>query len=379
MKRTILSLVVFVFCIHTVIAAEAPPISISKNNTIALSLSPIGGADGPAITKTLNADLAASGYFSSSSAAGASFIVSGASSGDSLQGKVVDHEGKTVIMNTYTGSPVARAHAFADDIIKTITGNAGFASGKIAFVATKTGHKEIYIADWNGTNVQRLTNDNSIDVHPSLSPDGRRLAYTGYASGYADIYEIDLASGARNRIAKYPGTNSGAAYAPDSRRIACTLSKDGNPELYVLSGGAHRLTHTPGVESSPTWSPDGNEIIYSYDEHGGPQLYRISANGGSGQLIQTGHGYCTEPNWSPDGAKVAFNIREGGAFEVAVLDLQGGGVKVVGTGENPAWGPDSRHLIYTEDGALILLDTQTGKKTKVVDGLGKITEPSWSR
>lgn len=379
MKRNFLLSLALLFCVRALFAAEAPVVKISKGTAYPISVSPISGADGPTVTKTLSADLALSGYFTSSSASSADFIVSGVSSAGSLEGKVVDHDGKTVVMNTYSGTPAARAHAFADDIIKTITGSAGFTSGKIAFVATKSGHKEIYTADWNGLNLQRLTTDNNIDVHPSLSPDGRRLAYTGYASGYADIYEVDLATGSRNRIAKFPGTNSGASYAPDNRRIACTLSKDGNPELYVLSGGAHRLTHTAGVESSPTWSPDGNEIIYSCDDRGGPQLYRISANGGSGQLISTGHGYCTEPNWSPDGAKVAFNVREGGVFQVAILDLQANTTRVVASGENPAWGPDSRHLIFAADGALWLLDVQTGKKSKLLDGLGKITEPTWSR
>jgi len=379
MKRNIFILLPFVFFARSLFAAEAPVITISKGTAVPVAVTPISGADGPAVTKTLNTDLALSGYFTSAHAASADFVISGVSSAGSLQGKVVDHDGKTVIMNTYNGTAAAKAHAFADDILRTLTGNPGFESGKIAFAATQTGHKEIYVADWDGTNLRRLTTDNSIDVHPSLSPDGNRLAYTGYKSGYADIYEIDLGSGARNRIVKFPGTNSGAAYGPDSHRIACTLSKDGNPELYVISGGAHRLTHTPGVESSPTWSPNGDEIIYSYDETGGPQLYRISAGGGAGQLIQTGHGYCTEPDWSPDGSKVAFNVREGGAFQIAILDLQNGGTRVVATGENPAWGPDSRHLIFTEDGALYLLDAQTGRKSKLLDGLGKITEPSWSR
>ena len=216
---------------------------------------------------------------------------------------------------------------------------------------------------------------------PSLSPDGHLLAYTGYKAGYADIYLVNLTTGSRDRIIKYPGTNSGAAFSPNGDRIACTLSKDGNPELYVcgINGSARRLTHTPGVESSPTWSPNGDEIIYSYDDHGGPQLYRISASGGSGERLSTGYGYCTEPNWSPDGAKLAFNVRENGSFSVAIMELRGGGSHIVASGERPVWGPDSRHLIYSDGGALYMLDTQTGRKKAIVSSVGRATEPTWSR
>ena len=96
-------------------------------------------------------------------------------------------------------------------------------------------------------------------------------------------------------------------------------------------------------------------------------------------MISTGHGYCTEPNWSPDGKKIAFNVRGGGEFQIAVLDLSGGGARIVGVGQDPVWGPDSRHIIFTEGGALYMLDTVTSRKNKILDGLGKITEPSWSR
>src|SRR5215468_3106589 len=66
------------------------------------------------------------------------------------------------------------------------------ASAKIAFVATKTGHKEIYTCNGDGSHLQQLTRDGGISVGPALSMDGRKLAYTGYQSGYADIYLIDL-------------------------------------------------------------------------------------------------------------------------------------------------------------------------------------------
>jgi TolB protein len=195
------------------------------------------------------------------------------------------------------------------------------------------------------------------------------------------VYEIDLGSGARNRIMKYPGTNSGAAFSPDGGRIAVTLSKDGNPELYVAGaggGGARRLTHTAGVESSPTWSPDGNEIIYSSDDRGGPQLYRISAGGGGARPLSTGHSYCTEPNWSPDGKKVAFNTRSGG-FQVTIVDLASGSTRTIGEGQDPAWGADSRHIIFAAGGSLVMVDTVTGQRTTLVSGVGKVSEPTWSR
>ena len=361
-------------------AEDVPTITVSKGDQINLAVSPLGGSDGAAATKIVQNDLALSGYFILGGA-NSTYTVRGTASG-SLQGQVVDHSGGTVLSKTYGGSTRDNAHQFANDIIETLTGHKGIAGTRITFIATRSGKKEVYLADFDGSNVRQLTHDNTISVHPSLSPDGRRIAYTGYQSGYADVYVIDVGGGSRNRIVNFPGTNSGATFSPDGSRLALTISKDGNPELYTVGasgGGAQRLTRTRGVESGPTWSPDGSEIIYSSDQGGSPQLCRIASSGGSGQSISTGRGYCTEPNWSPDGKKIAFNVRSGGEFQIAILDLAGGGTRTMATGQDPVWGADSRHLIFTDGGAVYMLDTVSSRKNKILDGLGKITEPSWSR
>ena len=360
------------------LAEDAPTITISKNDKLSIAISGLAGAD----AKILEDDLQRSGFFSIVPASGAAFTASGSSGGGRLSGSVMDHGGKTVLSKTFSGSARGKVHAFADEIVETLTGHRGFANTKIAFVGTRSSKKEIYTCDADGSNLIQLTHDNAISVGPSLSPDGRRLLYTGYQSGYPDVYEIDLGSGARSRIMKYPGTNTGAAFSPDGGRIAVTLSKDGNPELYVTGsggGGARRLTHSSGSESSPTWSPDGDEIIYSSDDRGGSQLYRISASGGSGRAVPTGRGNCTEPNWSPDGKKVAFNTRGGGGFEVAVTDLAAGGTRSLGEGNDPIWGADSRHLVFASGGSLILLDAVSGQRSTLVSGVGKVSEPAWSR
>jgi TolB protein len=366
---------------HPARAQDAPTITIRKSDAINLSLEPLGGAEGKTVGAVLQNDLSLSGAFTLGQSALASYLVSGTAASGSLQGLVKDRSGGTVLSKSYSGSPRAVAHAFADDIVETLTGHPGIAKSKIAFVGTHTGRKEIYTADYDGANVRQLTSDGVISVAPALSADGGKLAYTGYQSGYADIYLIDLASGHRERIVKFPGTNSGAAFSPDGGRIACSISKDGNPELYVVGAngsGAHRLTRTRGVESSPSWSPDGREIVYSSDESGSPRLFRISAGGGSGAPVSTGFGFCTEPSWSPDGGKIAFTVRQGG-FSIAVVDAGGGTGRILASGEDPAWGADSRHLIYSSGSAIMLLDTRSGRSVPVVTGLGKVSEPTWSR
>ncbi len=389
LRRSLLPLFLLIaLCLGTIARAaedDVPVITVRKNaGQIDLALNPLAGPEGTAATKTLTDDLNMAGAFALTVGGGtATYTASGQAGGNGLEGKLVDRSGNSLLNKTYSGPARTAAHQFADDIVLALTKQHGIAGGRIAFIGTRTGHKEVYTCDTDGANLRQLTNDANISVGPALSPDGRRLAYTGYKSGYADVYVINLASGNRDRVVKFPGTNTGAAFSPDGGRLALSCSRDGNPELYTVGvggGDARRLTHTPGVESSPTWSPDGGEIIYVSDAGGQPQLYRIGADGGSGRRISTGFGYCTEPNWSPDGKRVAFNVREGGGFAVAVLELDGGNARVVASDAGrPAWGADSRHLLFSSGDSLSILDVPTGKRTHVASGVGKISEATWSR
>ena len=355
-------------------------ITVKKSDSINITIQPFGGSDGAAAAKIVQNDLDLSGVFSLGVAQRANFVISATATSGLLQGIVTDNRGGTMLQKSYSGNIRSAAHNFSKDIVETLAGVPSITTSKIAFVANRTGAKEIYLADYDGGNQIQMTRDGTISVAPTIDTIASKIAYTGYQSGYADIYLLELASGSRRPIMKFPGTNSGASFSPDGSRIACTLSRDGNPELYIAGANGsspRRLTRTRGVESSPTWSPDGSEIIYSSDQRGTPQLYRISAAGGTGRLIPTGFGYCTEPSWSPDGKKLAFTVRQGG-FSIAVMDIATGATRVLAEGQDPSWGADSRHLIYSDGSSIILLDSIKGRRTAVVSGLGKLSEPSWS-
>ncbi|MEM9482033.1 MAG: hypothetical protein AAGA58_20465 [Verrucomicrobiota bacterium] len=369
--------------IHATLSAQArnKEIVIEGSSAFQVHVKGLFGKFGNQATETLRSDLAASELVSIVSSPRGAFVASGQIDGTSLSAKVLDPGGGTLLQKTYSDSSLKEnAHAFARDIIGALGGDQP-ASGTIAFVSTRTGRKEIYTCNADGSNVRQITRDNGLNVSPGISPDGSQIAHTGYNSGYADIYLINTNSGARRKIIDSPGTNSGAAIAPDGSRLALTMSFVGNPEIFVTStrgGRAKRLTNTPGIETSPSWSPDGSKIVYSSDSGGRPQLYTISSRGGSPRAIRTGYGYCVEPSWSPDGKKIAFCVRQGGTMRIAVHDLSSGKTSVLGSGEDPTWSPDSNYLAFTRSGTLIVRNQQSGKESTILRH-GKISEPSWSR
>ncbi len=361
-------------------AQERPRITVSKDTRVSVA---IRGLPGEAAS-ILARDLELSGVAMPAGEGAANYIAEGAVSGG-LSGRLRESGGGVVFDKPFSGGTLrAAVHRFADEIVRAVSGQPGIASSKIAFVSRRSGRKEIYLADYDGANVTQLTRDGAISVSPAISPDGSRIAYTGYQSGYPDLYLVDLASGSRRPIVKAPGTNSGASFSPDGGRIALTMSRDGNPEIYVIGtggGGGRRLTRNKATDSSPTWAPSGGEIAFASDAGGSPQLFRMSASGGGVARIPTGFAYATEPSWSPDGSRIAFTARTGGGLEVATIDIRTGASRVLtsGGGEDPAWGANSRHLIYSSESSIYLLDTLSGRKTAIISGMGKVSEPTWTR
>ncbi|MEO5804258.1 MAG: hypothetical protein ABIR24_12085 [Verrucomicrobiota bacterium] len=317
----------------------------------------------------------------------ASFIVTGKNNGQ-VEGRLTDKNKTTMLSRAYTGGNTrSQAHALANDIIFAITQRKGITQGKIAFRVGEGRNSEIYVADYDGANATAVTSDKSLVSAPTWTPGQRRLFYVSYKSGFPDILSHDLTTGARQKFAGYGGSNFSPAVSPDGRRVAMILSKTGNPELFVCNidgTGLKQLTKTKEGESSPCWSPDSGTICFVSTTTGRAALYKINADGGTAKKITTAGvgGNLTEPDWSPDGKTIVFTsqMRD---FNICTVSAEGGSATVLVEGEDPAWGANSRTVIFTRRKSggrvLSLLDVPTKRVKDVSRISGSSSQPCWAK
>ena len=310
-----------------------------------------------------------------------------------LQGEVKDLPARrSILSKEYRGAVRdwrSVVHRFADDVVLQFTGEPGVSSTRIAFSVVDGRMKELYVMDYDGARLAPLTADKSIAMSPSWAPDGSLILFTSYRGGAGPrVFVVTPAGGRAHLVSGRPGLNTSAAYSPDGREIALTLSQDGNSEVYLVDargGSPRRLTNHRGIDTSPSWSPTGREIAFTSDRGGTPQVYVMDREGGSVRRLTYEVSFTDSPSWSPRGDKIAFVSRAGRGFDVYTVMADGNGAQLIASGgsnENPRWSPDGRHLVFASnrDGSFGLwVSDLDGTPPRKLDTGGRVAvSPAWS-
>jgi len=249
------------------------------------------------------------------------------------------------------------AHEFAADILAHWGATSLFGT-KIYFVSDRSGHKEIWSMDPDGSNQKQITSFKSISIMPAVSPDGAKIAFTSFARGNPAIFILSTETARRlsfyNQVASLNATPD---FTPDGKQILYASSASGYAQIYVanLDGSSlKRISSSRAIEVEPKVNPKtGNDIVFVSGRTGPQQIFRMNFDGTGVERLTNGEGEASNPSWNPDGQHIAFSWTRGyatGNFNLFLMDVATRQFDQLthseGRNENPSWAPDGRHLVF---------------------------------
>jgi TolB protein len=298
--------------------------------------------------------------------------------------------GRQIIGRRFLGKVEAyRAlmHRIGNEIMYSVIGRKGMFLTKLAFVSTSTGHKEVYIADYDGYNVEQVTFDESIALFPRWSPLGDKIVYYSYKKDTPMLYVTNHTSKKVQTLLDRKGVYSGASWAPDGKSLAFTLSQEGDSNIYTIDLNrktVKRVTGRGGINTSATFSPDGKKIAFVSNRSGSPQIYVRTLESGREERLTFQGNYNQSPSWSSLD-RIAFSSYEEGRYNIYTMDSNGRNLKKLtqdqGDSEDPCWSPDGRYIVFSSNRTgeyhLYIMNENGQNQRRITFMKGVQRYPSW--
>jgi len=170
------------------------------------------------------------------------------------------------------------------------------------------------------------------------SPDSRRFAFFNRAG----IHVIDAGTGETARLTEN-SADVFPAWSPDGKKIAFASKRDGNWKIYVMNGDGTqqaRLTKSPNIDNFPAWSPNGTKIAFERSRLGeNGNIWVMSADGSARTQLTNSLHTDTRPAWSSDGTRIVFE-RYRGLNNPEIYIMSADGTRQINLTRNRAWDAD---------------------------------------
>lgn len=259
-----------------------------------------------------------------------------------------------------------------------------------------------------------------LNVAPSVSPNGKQVAYIANKNLDDDIYllsqdqtgkwkqELLIAGGKGKRFETLRYFDSAIGWSRDGNRLAFIAKSGKDDALYVMNPHTKEVTQRfvfaqlNGLQS-PSFSPWGDEVVFVGIAGGVSDLYIVDLADGKLQRLTEDRFAELHPQWSPDGKSIVFATDRGegtdeanllfGDYDLALYHLADKRIEnltnLPGNATSPQWSPDGSAIAFVSDHQSIpniyrlhLVDQQITPVTFLRNGIAGITEStpalSWS-
>jgi Tol biopolymer transport system component len=241
---------------------------------------------------------------------------------------------------------------------------------RIAYARTVRGRhgslvNDLYVVDVATGRKERLT-ENRRAVSPTFAPDGRRLAFVGVDGGTANVFVLDLETGAETALTRFEGDVqiTSARWEPGGDRVAfAVFDAEGRRRLTTVGAATGALTAVPtgadlpSEESDsrlPVWRPDGGALAFVSLRDEVPNVFSVPVGGEGEGGLATGHSGSTS-SYPPSPQSPVPSPPTARSAESRVTYLYAGATV------HDWLPPDSLHPA----GRLVLVATETKRRDRV--------------
>jgi Tol biopolymer transport system component len=225
----------------------------------------------------------------------------------------------------------------------------------------------------------KATKENTINLSPSLSPDGKKVVFLSAKDLFSiDLFLADVETGQVEKKLVSTAINphfeslqfikSAGSWDSEGKYFVFAAVSKGQPVLSILNvkkGKIEQEYEFPdlGEILNPTWSPDGRHIAFSALKDGFSNLFIYDLEKNNLRKMTDDPYAALQPVWSPDGSAIAYvtdrfstnlSLLDIGHFELALIDPESAEITELPSFEgakhiNPQWTPDSKGLVFISD------------------------------
>lgn len=262
----------------------------------------------------------------------------------------------------------------------------------------------LWIGDTASNQIHRLTQTNTAEHYPAVSPDGRRIVYRESRED-TDLIEVPVDGSLPRRLLVTSQREEDPVWCGNSGQFLYRTDRSGHPELWL--GSATQGWQRPIVTDKefsegqtlsfgpPTCSPANDRIVYRRSSSSGVAVWMSSIAGGVPQKLFSAESLRTPLTWSPDGEWLAYGAVEHGSsmlikvrvgvHQTAVVirtteTEYAGGYSPRKDGVAPAWSPTGEWItIQTPEWfGVVSPDGRQAKKLTGRRSVGQRSGHAWS-
>lgn len=228
---------------------------------------------------------------------------------------------------------------------------------KIAFLSSRTGPGEIWIAKADGSNPLRMTFFGGPTVGiPNWSPDGQWIVFHARPEGQADLFVIPAAGGPPKRLTSHTADDTWPNFSRDGRWIYFGSARSGQFQIWKMpAAGGEAVPVIGAAGNGAVESADGQMLYYrSSSEANAMAIWRVPVEGGQPvEVVGPAHAWPFGFTVTPDGVYYPAPPHSGESRFIRFLSFATGENRPVAVASYPfrygmSVSPDSKYILFDQ-------------------------------